>query len=101
VTQDVSAWISKFPHFSPAAQIILTLPDPWDDATALSIASDAVAAFNVREVAASRRLRAAAPALKTLHKRSISGVVLLETLEDEVRNPPTAPLLRVSILSAP
>jgi ATP-dependent DNA helicase RecQ len=30
VTQDVSAWISKFPHFSPAAQIILTLPDPWE-----------------------------------------------------------------------
>lgn len=99
VAQDVSVWRSKFPHLSTTAPIILTLPDPWDDATAVSIASDAVAAFNVCEVAVSRRLRSAAPALNGLHKRSTSGVVLLDTLEDEVRIPPSAPLARVSILS--
>ncbi len=99
VTQDISAWMSKFPHLSVAVPVILTLPDPWDDATAISIASDAVAAFNAREVAVSRRLRSASQALKTLHTRSPSGMVLLETLEDEVRSPSTAPLIRVSILS--
>ncbi|ESY79308.1 DEAD/DEAH box helicase [Mesorhizobium sp. LNHC221B00] len=99
VRQDISAWMTKFPHLSAAAPIILTLPDPWDDATAVSIASDAVAVFNAREVAVSRRFRSAAQALKTLHRRSPSGMVLLETLEDEVRSPSTAPLIRVSILS--
>lgn len=99
VAQDVSAWTSKFPHLLATAPVILTLPDPWDDATALSVASDAVAAFNVREVAVSRRLRSTAQGLKTLHRRSPSGVVLLGTLEDEIRNLPTAPLIRVSVLS--
>jgi Superfamily II DNA helicase len=99
VPQDVSAWISKFPHLSAAAPIILALPDPWDDVIALSVASDAVAAFNVSEVAVYHRLRANAPTLKSLHKRSSSGVVLLETLEEEFRNPSAAPLMRVSILS--
>jgi ATP-dependent DNA helicase RecQ len=99
VTQDISAWMSKFPHLSAAAPIILILPDPWNDATAFSIVSDAVAAFDAREVAISRRFRSATPALKTLHKRSPSGIVLLETLEDEVNRPSSAPLNRVSILS--
>lgn len=99
VRQDTSAWVKKFPHLSAGAPIILTLPDPWDDATAVSVAADAVAVFNAREVAVSRRLRSASQTLMTLHRRSPSGIVLVETLEDEVRNPSTAPLVRVSILS--
>jgi ATP-dependent DNA helicase RecQ len=97
--QAVSAWTSRFPHLSTATPIILTLPDPWNETVALSIAADAVAAFDVNEVAVSRRLRASAPALKSLHKRSSSGVVWLETLEDEAKSPASAPLTRVSILS--
>ena len=99
VPQDTSAWVSKFPHLSAAAPIVLSLPDPWDDATALSIVADAVAAFNAREVAVSRRLRSAASGLKSLHKRSPSEMVLLETLEDEARSPSAVPLIRVSVLS--
>lgn len=99
VNQDVTAWTSRFPHLSNAAPILLILPDPWDDATAVSVVVDAVAAFNVSEVAVSRRLRNSAPALKTLHKRSDGGVIFLETLEDEARSPTSAPLIRVSILS--
>lgn len=99
VPQDLSAWASRFPHLSLTAPIVLTLPEPWEDATALSVAADAVAAFNISEVAVSRRMRAAAPMLNALHKRSGSGIVLLETLEDEVRSPTNTPLLRLSILS--
>ena len=99
VPQDLLAWTSRFPHLSLTAPIVLTLPEPWEDATALSVAADAVAAFNISEVAVSRRMRAAAPSLNALHKRSSSGIVLLETLEDEVRNPTNTPLLRLSILS--
>jgi superfamily II DNA helicase RecQ len=97
--QDLAAWRSRFPHLSLAAPIILTLPEPWDDATAISVAADAVAAFSFSEIAVSRRIRGTAPALNALHKRSNSGIVLLETLEDEARNPTNAPLLRLSILS--
>lgn len=101
VPQDLSIWASKFPHLTLAAPIILNLPEPWDDATALSVAADAVAAFNIGEVGVSRRIRSSAPALKTLHRRSTSGIVVLQTLEDEARNPTSAPLPRVSILSEP
>jgi superfamily II DNA or RNA helicase len=99
VPQDLSAWTARFPHLSLAAPIVLTLPEAWDDETALSVAADAVAAFNFNEVGVSRRLRTASPTLSQLHKRSSSGIVLLDTLEDEARSPTNTPLLRLSILS--
>lgn len=99
VPHDVSTWTFRFPHLSLVAPIMLSLPEPWDDATALSVAADAVAAFNIGEVGVSRRLRSSASALRTLHKRSTSGIVVLQTLEDEWRNPTSAQLPRVSILS--
>lgn len=98
VEQDVSPWRVKFPHLKLGAPIILTLPDPWDDATALSIVADAVTAFNVQEVGVSRRLRAASPLLNGLHKRSDTGMLFLEALEDEARILSQAPLIRVTVL---
>lgn len=99
VDQDIRPWNSRFPHLSRAAPIIITLPEPWDDATALSIVSDAVAAFNFSEIGVPLRLRSSSASLQTLHKKSSNGRVILTTLEEEARRPSIMPLMRLTILS--
>lgn len=67
---DASLWRERFPHLNIAGPVILPLAEPAERATTMSILSDLVALFGIREIAVPEAFRASNPEFDRLHKRS-------------------------------
>ncbi|RYG87879.1 MAG: ATP-dependent DNA helicase RecQ [Alphaproteobacteria bacterium] len=97
--QDLSAWTQGFAHLSTSRIVFLVLPDPMDMKVVASVLQDAVSLFNVREIALSRRARASALGLRSLHRRTPDRFLMIQDLEDEAGFPTRYPVARISVLA--
>jgi ATP-dependent DNA helicase RecQ len=96
--QDLGGWREIFPHLSQARTVFLLLPDAADAGTIGSVLGEAVALFNVKEIATSRAFRDETPGLRLLHKKAKDGFLMLQTLDLEHKAPPPYPVARISVL---
>lgn len=97
--QDLAAWRERFSHLSQARTVFLVLPDPLDTTLVASILQDAVALFNVQEIAVSSRLRTQMPILQGLHKHAAARLLMLQNIDEEAVTPPRYPVIRASVVS--
>lgn len=97
--QDLAAWRERFSHLSQARTVFLVLPDPLDTTLVASILQDAVALFNVQEIAVSSRLRTQMPILQGLHKHAAARLLMLQNIDEEAVTPPRYPVIRASVVA--
>ena len=98
VPYDASLFRDRFPHLNISAPVIVPLPDAASSQTVLAILGDLVATFGIREIATPDRYRAATPALMRLHSRASDGILLLQSLEEDIVRPSAYKLARASLL---
>jgi hypothetical protein len=96
---DAGLWRERFPQLNIAGPVILPLAEPVDRATTMSILSDLVALFGIREIAVPEAFRASSPEFGRLHKRSADGILLIQSLEEEETGRPSSyKLARATLL---
>ncbi|GEO12617.1 hypothetical protein MAE02_03130 [Microvirga aerophila] len=96
-TTDTTLWHARFPHLDVRAPIVLPLPEPLDNGLILSVLTDLVAMFGIAEVAVSAHFRAANAGLSHLHRHAAGGILLLQGIEEERRQPSTYGLPRATV----
>lgn len=96
---DVSAFKARFPHINLAAPILLPMAEPLNTAVMLQVLGDLVGSFGVREISVPDCFRSDAAALHRLHTRTSDGIILLQSLEEEVQRPSSYPLARATIIT--
>lgn len=94
---DAAIWQSRFPHLGLGAPVLLALPEDGEDGGILPVLGDLIALLGVREVGVTRQFRGRNVELKTLHKYAPDGVLLVQDLEEEVRDPTSYQLARASV----
>lgn len=97
--QDLGDWRRIFPHLSDARTVFLLVPDGVETRDIASVLGEAVALFNIKEIATSRAFRFGTPAVRTLHKKAPGGFLMLQDLEEEAKAPPPYPVARISVLT--
>jgi superfamily II DNA helicase RecQ len=98
--QDSSEFSTRFPHLNVSAPILIPMSDPFDSNTLLQVLGDLVATFRVREISVPEHLRSDVPALNKLHTRASDGLVLLQSLEEEVHRTSSYSLARATVFTA-
>ena len=98
--QDSSEFRTRFPHLNLSAPVLIPMSDPFDSNTLLQVLGDLVATFRVREISVPERLRSDVPALNKLHARASDGLVLLQSLEEEVHRTSSYSLARATVFTA-
>jgi len=98
IPYDSSLFQERFPHLNIAGPVIVPLPEVASSGLVLAILGDLVATFGIREIAVPDRYRAVTPGLMRLHNRASDGVLLLQSLEEDVARPPTYKLARATLL---
>lgn len=96
---DVSAFKMRFPHLNVAAPVLIPMPEPADLNTLTHVLGDLVATFGVREICVPDRLRGEMPALHRLHSRASDGLILLQSLEEELERTSSYPLARATVVA--
>jgi ATP-dependent DNA helicase RecQ len=93
----ISEFKTRFPYLNTAAPILLPMEDPFDLNTIFQVLSDLVATFGVREISVPDNLRRDMIALRKIHSRASDGIVLLQSLEEEMHRISTYPLARATV----
>ena len=101
ISTDLSRLRSDFPHLNLNAPVILSLPETFDQALAFGVLKDLVEGFAVREVAVPAALRPLRDDLARLHKRAPDGLVLVQTLEEDLASPSLYRVPRATLLVEP
>jgi hypothetical protein len=96
--QDLGDWRKIFPYLSQTRTVFLLVPDAMDVGAIGSVLGDAVALFNVKEIATSQAFRDKTPGLRMLHKKAKDGFLMLQNLDLEYKAPPPYPVARISVL---
>ena len=99
IPTDLSRLRSQFPHLDLNAPVILSLPEPFDPALAVGILTELVSGFAVREVAVPAAFRRRGGGLARLHKRAPDGLVLVQTLEEDLASPSLYRIARATLLA--
>ena len=97
--QDLGDWREIFPHLSQPRTVFLLVPETVETSVIASALGDAVALFNVKEIATSRAFRDEAPALRTLHKKAKGGFLMLQDFDQEAKSPAPYPVVRISVVT--
>lgn len=96
---DSSLFRQRFPHLNIAGPITMPLPETFDTSVVTAIFIHLVATFGIREVAISDRFRDETPALMQLHNRADDGILLLQSLEEDVNRPSSYQTARTTLLT--
>ena len=91
---------TRFPQLDLGDPVLLAVEEPFDDADLIALLKDFVAMFGIREIATQTAFRQRNPALATLHKHSNDHLLLLQLLEEEVLQPSSYEVPRVTLWTA-
>jgi ATP-dependent DNA helicase RecQ len=97
---NLSLFETRFPQLDLGDPVILPVEEPCDDAALIALLRDFVAMFGVREIATQTAFRRRNPSLASLHRHSDDHVLLLQLLEEEVLQPSSYEVPRVTLWSA-
>ena len=98
---DVTLFQRHYPQIDPREPVILPLDEPIDDDTVVGLLQDFVAMFGIGEVSTNANFRERCPALRVLHKHSQDQILLLQTVEEEMKWPSSYELPRISVWLTP
>ncbi len=93
---DASVWTRRFPHLDPKQPILILSPQPLDDGPAYSVLEAMTSTFGIRELCVPTEYRQRERRLSTLHRFAPEGMLFLQSLEEERRQPSTYRLPRVT-----
>lgn len=81
---DLTLFTQRFPHLSPQSPIIVAMPEEAGQDDIAAVLSDLVSTFGINEVAIPDAMRAM-PAVNGLYRKSPENIVLLQSLEEEMK----------------
>lgn len=93
---DSTLWTRRFPHLDLKHPILLLSPQPLDDGMTFSVLEAMVSTFGIKELCIPSEYRKRERRLGTLHRRAPEGMLILQSLEEECRQPSPYQLPRVT-----
>ena len=94
---DLSMFVDRFPQLDLNSPILLPFDEPLADSVLMALLRDFIGLFGVHEIGIQTAFRDRNSDFIGVHRHSIDGLVLIQSLEEEVLRPSSYELPRVSL----